>query len=115
MGENEYAISLKTNRLVKKSTSNYKKLKKLNLVKEIGDQQPPEVEPVIEPPKVEPEPVRVVEQEDTYSEEKLQRLLSEKSTDIIQQNLDKFSNTAKLSDDQLDDLVKKLLKRFILT
>jgi hypothetical protein len=36
-------------------------------------------------------------------------LLTEKSTDIIQQNLDRFSNTAKLSDQQLDDLVKQML------
>ena len=36
MSSNEYAISLKTNRLVKKTTANYKKLKKLGMVREIG-------------------------------------------------------------------------------
>ena len=50
---NEYAISLKTNRLVKKTTANYKKLKKLGMVREIG---PVEPEPETPTPTLEPEP-----------------------------------------------------------
>ena len=115
--DNPYAINLNTNRLIKKTTAKYKKLYKLGRTREINDNDvgtpetvPPEPiepsEPVLTttPPPSPTSPAHL-----KYTEEKLQRLLTEKSTDIIQQNLDRFSNTAKLSDQQLDDLVKQML------
>jgi len=118
--DNPYAINLNTNRLIKKTTAKYKKLYKLGRTREINDNDvgtsvPETVPPT--PPEPEPEPVLTTTPPTSpthpahqkYTEEKLQRLLTEKSTDIIQQNLDRFSNTAKLSDQQLDDLVKQML------
>ena len=114
--ENPYAINLNTNRLIKKTTAKYKKLYKLGRTREINDTDvgTPETAP---PEPTEPEPVLTTTPPTSptspahqkYTEEKLQRLLTEKSTNIIQQNLDRFSNTAKLSDQQLDDLVKQML------
>jgi hypothetical protein len=122
MPSNEYAISLKTNRLVKKSTANYRKLKKLNLVKEVVDckvlqSKEPQVEveqPVLEPEKMKkvikkaPEPT-VVEDEPEFDESKLQLKLADISTDMIQKNLKKIVKSQKLSDIEMDDMLKRLL------
>jgi hypothetical protein len=116
--DNPYAINLNTNRLIKKTTAKYKKLYKLGRTREICDNDVGTPVPETAPPEpTEPEPVLTTTPPSSptspvhlkYTEEKLQRLLTEKSTDIIQQNLDRFSNTAKLSDQQLDDLVKQML------
>ena len=116
--DNPYAINLNTNRLIKKTTAKYKKLYKLGRTREINDNDVGTPVPETAPPEpTEPEPVLTTTPPTSptspahlkYTEEKLQRLLTEKSTNIIQQNLDRFSNTAKLSDQQLDDLVKQML------
>ena len=127
MSSNEYAISLKTNRLVKKSTANYRKLKKLNLVKEVvdcpigrfsnllqskepvavvGHNPKPEksAEPEAKPAEPEAKPA-----EPEFDESKLQLKLADISTDMIQKNLKKIVKSQKLSDIEMDDMLKRLL------
>ena len=108
---NEYAISLKTNRLIKKSTANYRKLKKLGMVREIN-----EVEESTPTPKtVEPTPEPVLDVSTAkqptpeFDEAKLQMKLGEISTDMIQKNLKKVVKAQKLSDAEMDDMLKRLL------
>jgi hypothetical protein len=96
----EYAINTETGRLIKKTTSKYKKLFKLGRVREI----PVEDEP-LPPPKPEPE----VEPEAEFNERDLQKKLAEVSTDLIQKNLKKIVKSQKLSDDDMDLLIKKML------
>lgn len=105
-GKKEYAVNLNTNRLIDKSTAKYRKLKKLGQVQELEKQQSP---PQSLNETLKPEDIETENKKDEYSEEKLQKLLINKSTDIIQDNLNSFVNTTKLSDEQLDALVKKML------
>jgi hypothetical protein len=101
----EYAKNLETKRLIKKSTAQYRRLKKLNLVEEIA-------EPV-EPEPVEPEPV---EHEPEFDEVKLQTKLASISTSLIRSNLKKIVKAQKLSDTELDDMLKRMLyKKLCLT
>ena len=103
MSKNEYAINLNTGRLIKKSTSLFKKLKKLNKVKEIEDGEQPKV---IEP---EVKAVEVVKQEEPFNEHKLQMKLADISTDLIKDNLKQIIKNQKLNDDDFDVLLKKML------
>ena len=103
MSSNEYALSLKTNRLVKKSTANYRKLKKLNLVREIPEPpaRPPEL---TEPPVESDEP-----DEPEFNERDLQNKMMDISTSAVKKNMKKIIKAQKLSDADYDILLKKML------
>lgn len=104
----EYAISLKTNRLVKKSTANYRKLKKLNLVKEIDHAEKPETQPPVKPSI--PEPVESDEPvEPEFNERDLQHKMIDISTSVVKKNMKQIIKSQKLSDDEYDMLLKKML------
>jgi hypothetical protein len=110
MSSNDYALSLKTNRLVKKSTANYRKLFKMGLTKEIEEHE--KVEKVDTPPPS-PEPEALVadnEHIDTkFDERDFQEKLVDISTDMIEKNLKKIVKSQKLSNDDMDMLLKKML------
>ena len=102
MSSNGYAFSLKTNRLVKKSTANYRKLKKLNLIKELDA-----VEPVpAELPSAEPEPEPV---EPEFSEHDLQHNMAELTTNMVADNVKKIVKSQKLSNEEYDALLRRML------
>ena len=110
MSSNEYAISLKTNRLIKKSTANYRKLKKLNQIKEIEPGAQPRAQPTPEPDSPEPEPDSPEpEPEPEFNERDLQLKLAELSTTVVQRNMKKIIRSQKLSDTEYDLLLKKML------
>jgi len=114
MSSNEYAISLKTNRLVKKSTANYKKLKKLGMVREIGPVEPePETPPPTPEPEPEPTPVLAVatakQPTPEFDEHDLQIKMAELTTDMVANNMKKIVKAQKLSDAEYDTLLKKML------
>ena len=112
MSSNEYAISLKTNRLIKKSTANYRKLKKLNQIKEIEPRAQPNPEPSPEP-SLEPSPEPDSPEPDSpgteFNERDLQLKLAELSTTVVQRNMKKIIKSQKLSDTEYDLLLKKML------
>ena len=103
MSKSEFAINVNTGRLIKKTTGLYRKLKKLNKVKEIEDGEQPKV---IEP---EVKAVEVVKQEEPFNEHKLQMKLADISTDLIKDNLKQIIKNQKLNDDDFDVLLKKML------
>ena len=103
MSKSEFAINVNTGRLIKKTAGLYKKLKKLNKVKEIEDGEQPEVK---EP---EVKAVEVVKQEEPFNEHKLQMKLADISTDLIKDNLKQIIKNQKLNDDDFDVLLKKML------
>jgi hypothetical protein len=103
MSKSEFAINVNTGRLNKKTTGLYRKLKKLNKVKEIEDGEQPKV---IEP---EVKAVEVVKQEEPFNEHKLQMKLADISTDLIKDNLKQIIKNQKLNDDDFDVLLKKML------
>jgi hypothetical protein len=114
--ENEYAVSLKTNRLIRKDTANYRKLKKMNLVREVdkpsGPPNKPETVPIpVEEP--ESEPVLAVDtakrSEPEFDESKLQSKLAEISTDMIKKNIKTIVKSQKLTDSEMDLMLKKML------
>jgi hypothetical protein len=109
----EFAINLNSGRLIKKTTSLYKKLKKMNRTKEIEDEEEPKVEKVKEPshrPLVEASHRHVEEPiEEPFNEHKLQEKLADISTDLIKSNLKKVVKAQKLSDAEFDILLKKML------
>ncbi len=112
MSENEYALNTNTGRLIKKSTSLYKKLKKLKQVKEIEiepDEQKPkkEIKPKLPPlePIKEEEPVKQPE----FNEKDLQHKMAELTTDMVATNMKKIVKSQKLSDQEMDTLLKKML------
>jgi len=109
-----YCMNPETNRIISKKTAKYKRLVKLGLIVE----DEPKVEKVKETPKepIKPKPEPVVEtkpepeeEEEPFDERKLQEKLSEISTDMIQQNLKKVVRAQRLSDSEMDILLKKLL------
>ena len=100
----EFAINLNSGRLIKKTTSLYKKFKKMNRTKEIEDEEEPKVEKVKEP-----EPIEKPVTEEQFSEHKLQEKLADISTDLIKSNLKKVVKAQKLSDAEFDILLKKML------
>ena len=103
MSKSEFAINVNTGRLIKKTTSLYRNLKKLNKVKEIEDGEQPKV---IEP---EVKALEVVKQEEPFNEHKLQMKLADISTDLIKDNLKQIITNQKLNDDDFDVLLKKML------
>jgi hypothetical protein len=103
MSKSEFAINVNTGRLIKKTTGLYRKLKKLNKVKEIEDGEQPKVK---EP---EVKAVEVVKQEEPFNEHKLQMKLADISTDLIKDNLKQIIKNQKLNDDDFDVLLKKML------
>ena len=136
MSKSEFASNLNSGRLIKKTTSLYKKLKKLNKVKEIEDGAQPEVKhPGAQRDEVprgsawsphaptgaggsarleEPSHRPLVEAshrhvEEPFNEHKLQEKLADISTDLIKSNLKKVVKAQKLSDAEFDILLKKML------
>ena len=86
-------------------------------VKDIEKPKEPQVEVeqvVLEPEKMKkvikkaPEPT-VVEDEPEFDESKLQLKLADISTDMIQKNLKKIVKSQKLSDAEMDDMLRRLL------
>ena len=108
MIDNQYALNKNTGRLIKKTTSLYKKLKKLNQVKEIEDD--PEVVKVktVKPVKPE-EPEPVEEPEPEFNELDLQHKMAELTTDMVADNVKKIIRSQSLSDKDYDILLKKML------
>jgi hypothetical protein len=106
MSSNEYAISLKTNRLVKKSTANYRRLKKLNLVKEVEEEPVAVVHNTTPEKSAEPE-AKPAEPE--FDERDLQLKLADISTSVVKKNMKQILKNQKLSDDEYDMLLKKML------
>ena len=110
MSSSEYAISLETNRLIKKSTANYKKLKKLGKVREIdpmeNSEPTPTPTPTIEP--VRPAPTQPPA-EPEFDERDLQVKMAELTTDMVAANVKKIVNSQKLSDAEYDTLLKRML------
>ena len=100
----EYAKNKITGRLIKKSTALYKKLKKLGKVEEI-DSDEPKPEPLTPEPEAIPEP----EPEPEYNESTLQKKLASISTDMITSNMKKIVKAQKLSDSEMDIMLKKML------
>ena len=115
MSQNPYALNINTNRLIKKSTSLYRKLKKLNQVREIENPTgPPKVEKVTSEPTPEKEVTRLTQPlcespEPEYDESKLQRKLADISTDVVKENMKQLIKNQKLNDEQYDLLLKKML------
>ena len=103
--KNLYALSLKTNRLVKKTTSNYRKLKKLGLVKEIDDEDV-EPTPVKAPKPAEPEAEPPAPE---FDERDLQHRVADLTTSMVADNMKKIVKSQKLSDAEYDTLLKKML------
>ena len=103
MSKNEYAINLNTGRLIKKSTSLFKKLKKLNRIQEIEDGEQPKQ------PKVEVKEVIVETPKPEYNEALRKETLADLSTDLIKSNLKKVVKAQKLSDNEMDDMLRRLL------
>ena len=101
-----YVMNPETNRIISKKTAKYKRLVKLGLIVE----DEPKVEKIKpkEPIKQEPEP-ELPEPEPEFNESKLQEKLSEISTNMIQTNLKKVVQSQKLTDDQMDDMLKRML------
>ena len=107
MSKSEFAINVNTGRLIKKTTGLYRKLKKLNLVKEIEE---PKVE-IEQPkqPKVEVKEVIVETPKPEYNEALLKEALADLSTDLIKSNLKKVVKAQKLSDNEMDDMLRRIL------
>jgi len=102
---NEHAINCKTGRLISKKTALYRKLKKLNLVKEIENEEP-KVEKV---KTVEVKAVEVNVEPVEYDPKRLQETLADISTDLIKDNLKQIIKNQKLSDNEMDDMLRRLL------
>ena len=110
--ENEYAINLQTGRLIKKTTSLYKKLKKLKQVKEIEPEEPKVKEKPKEPepkPEPQPEPIKPQPEEEPFDERRLQEKLADISTSVVKKNMKQIIKNQKLSDEEYDLLLKKML------
>jgi hypothetical protein len=105
---NEYARNVNTNRLIKKSTSLYRKLKKLNQVEEIGNEKESKTEEPVEPVRPE-EPEEPEEPEVEFDEARLQTTLADISTGMIQKNLKKIVRSQKLTDADMDTMLRKML------
>ena len=102
---NEHAINCKTGRLISKKTALYRKLKKLGQIKEIENEEP-KVEKV---KTVEVKAVEVNVEPVEYDPKRLQEKLADISTDLIKDNLKQIIKNQKLSNDDFDILLKKML------
>ena len=118
MSSTQYAISLKTNRLISKSTANYKKLKKMGLTKEIGDSDEatkptkpskPQPTPEVKQPQEKPQEQPTPEQQPEFNELQLQHRMSEITSDMVKTNLKEIVKSQKLSDKEYDILLKRML------
>ena len=87
-------LNKRTNRMVKVGTQSYR-----NALRN-GDIEPPKTVEAIEPVE-EPEP--------EFSESKLQKKLADISTDMIKDNMRQIVKSQKLTDAEMDTLMKKLL------
>ena len=105
---NEFAINCKTGRLLKKSTALYRKLKKLNLVKEIENEEP-KVEKVKQPEPTCKGSLEPIVEPVEYDPKRLQETLADISTDLIKDNLKQIIKNQKLSDNEMDDMLRRLL------
>ena len=110
---NEYAISLKTNRLIKKSTANYRKLKKLGMVREINEVEEDASTPTPKTVEPTPEPVLAVstakQPTPEFDERDLQHRVADLTTSMVADNMKKIVKAQKLSDTEYDTLLKKML------
>ena len=116
MSSTQYAISLKTNRLISKSTANYKKLKKMGLTKEIGDSdeatkptKPSKPQPTPEVKQQEEQPTPQQPEQPEFNELQLQHRMSEITSDMVKTNLKEIVKSQKLSDKEYDILLKRML------
>jgi hypothetical protein len=92
----------KTNRYVKVGSQGYKRLVREGVIKpvETVEQTTPVFAPQTEPEPEEPEP---------FDETKLQSTLADISTDMIKNNLKQIVKAQKLSDADMDTMLKKML------
>ena len=89
-------LNKRTNRMVKVGTQSYR-----NALRS-GDIEPPKTVEAIEPePVEEPEP--------EFSESKLQKKLADISTNMIKDNMRQIVKAQKLTDTEMDDMLKKML------
>ena len=96
----EKILNRRTNRMIKIGTQAYRNALKA------GDLDLTEPEP----PTPEPEPAAEPAAEpETFDESKLQLKLAELSTDMIQKNMKRIVKAQKLSDADMDSLIKKML------
>jgi predicted nucleic acid-binding protein len=109
--QNGYALNPQTNRIIKKSTAMYRKLVKLGVISDVIEPlvaEEPSVEKVEKVEKVEVVKAEKVEKVE-YDEKKLQLKLADLSTNLINENLQKIVKSQKLSDDEMNTLLKKML------
>jgi hypothetical protein len=99
-----YAMNPQTGRIISKTTAKYKKMVKQGLIIENDDIQ--KVEKVKKVDVVQSESDSEPEQ---FDESKLQSKLADISTDMIKKNLKSIVKAQKLSDKELDTMLKKLL------
>jgi len=113
----DFVINTNTNRLISTKTALYRKLKKMGQVKDIEKPKEPQVEVeqvVLEPEKMKkvikkaPEPT-VVEDEPEFDERDLQDKMIDISTSVVKKNMKQILKNQKLSDDEYDMLLKKML------
>ena len=97
----EKILNKRTNRMIKRGTQAYRNALKAGDLDLTEPTPPPTPEPEPEP-EIEPEP-------ETFDESKLQIKLVELSTDMIQKNMKKIVKAQKLSDQEMDSLIKKML------
>lgn len=102
-------LNPKTNRFVKVGSQNYKRLVREGTIKAF---EPVEtsIKPTPTPhptPNLTPEPEELAEE--PFSESILQSKLAEISTTMIQKNIKKIVRCQKLSDHEMDLLIKKML------
>jgi hypothetical protein len=112
MSSNDYAINLNTGRTIKKSTANYRKLKKLNRIQEIEEHEKEQPPKISKPVDIEEPEVLVADNEhiDTkFDERDFQEKLVDISTDMIEKNLKKIVKSKKLSNDEMDDMLRRML------
>jgi hypothetical protein len=98
-----YALNPETGRIISKTTSKYKKMVKMGLIVENDEK----VKKVEKKPVPEPEP----ESEPEFCETKLQTKIADISTTLIKDNLKSIVKAQKLTDKQMDIMLKKLLFR----
>lgn len=104
-----YAINPETGRIISKTTAKYKKLVKLGKIDENEQKEqkePKQVEIVKEKPV---ETVKEQDLEPAFDESRLQSKLADISTSMIKENLKKVVESQKLSDDELDMMLKRML------
>lgn len=104
-----YALNPQTGRIISKTTSKYKRLVKLGVIvedelKEQKEQKQPQPKQLEEAPEPEKQP-----QEQEFDESKLQEKLADISTEMIQKNLKKVVKAQKLTDGEMDIMLKKML------